>query len=251
MGRSLMKRSELLEHVTQETNDALRLPLAISVVGAQCGEANAFWNLAEKTITICYEDAELSFRLFKEAGDPDPIGSAASAEETTYYHELAHAVIDSYGLPFTGREEDVADQLVVYLLLEPHGSGEVDEDAPDAVMAYARMFDQYAKDKHFVTENDFADKHSMSQARVYNLLCWMYGSDPAKFEYLVTDDMLPKTRAVGCEGEFAELARGWSNLLGPHFHASHAGHEEHSDHDHDEHSDDKQPSHHNEHSDHE
>ena len=231
-----MQRGELLEHVTQETNHALRLPLAISVVGAQCGVENAFWNFSEKTITICYEDAELSFRLFKEAGDPDPIGSAAAAEETTFYHELAHAVIDSYGLPFTGREEDVADQLVVYLLLEPHGNGEVDEDAPDAVMAYARMFEQYAKDKKFVSENDFADKHSMSKARVYNLLCWMYGSDPAKFGHIVNDGLLPATRAAGCEGEFKELSRGWTSLLGSHFHAPHAGHEEdHSDHD--EHSD--------------
>lgn len=216
VGRSLMKRTQLLEHVAEEVNHSLVLPYDISLVGAQCGEENAFWNYAEKTITICYEDANLSVRLFKEAGDPDPIAAAFNAEVTTFFHELAHAVIDSHGLPFTGREEDVADQLVVFMLLEPHAGGHSVPDAEQAVRDYARLFELYAARNKGITEDDFADKHTMNQTRVYNLLCWMYGHDPAKHSDLVADGLLPEYRAAGCANEYQELARGWSELLEPH-----------------------------------
>lgn len=216
VGRSLMKRTEMLEHVAEEVNHSLKLPYDISLVGAQCGEENAFWNYAKKTITICYEDANLSVRLFKEAGDADQIAAAFNAEVTAFFHELAHAAIDSHGLPFTGREEDVADQLVVYMLLEPHAGGHSVPNAEQAVRDYARLFELYAARDNLITEGDFADKHSMNQTRVYNLLCWMYGHDTAKHGDLVADGLLPEARAVGCAEEYKQLAQGWSELLEPH-----------------------------------
>ncbi len=49
----------------------------------------------------------------------------------------------------------------------------------------------------------------------YNMLCWMYGSDPEKFVRLVTDGELPESRAVGCENEYEMLAYSWSELFAP------------------------------------
>jgi hypothetical protein len=50
---------------------------------------------------------------------------------------------------------------------------------------------------------------------MYNMLCWMYGSDPEKFDRLVTDGELPESRAAGCENEYKMLAYSWSELFAP------------------------------------
>ena len=215
VGRSMMKRTLLLEQVAERINHTMNLAHDIELVGAQCGEANAYWNLEEKKITICYEDADLSLRFFQVAGDEDPIPAAINAEIATFYHELAHATIDMYDLPTTGREEDASDQLVVFMLLEPDENGTVEPRAEEAVKDYARMFEQYAAGQGVLVEADFAAKHSINRARMYNVLCWFYGHDPAEHGDLVADGWLPRDRAEGCEAEYEHLHKSWSTLLGP------------------------------------
>jgi hypothetical protein len=214
-GRTLMMRSHLLENVAEKVNGTLKLPEDIALVGAQCDTPNAFWQFAKKKITLCYEDANLSLRSFKEAGDADPIPAALNATRATFYHELAHAAIDLGGLPITGREEDAADQLVVYLFLSPDANGNIEPGAERAVRDYARMFEHYADSEGDLEEADLAGKHTLDQSRMYNMLCWMYGSNPEKFGRLVTDGELPESRATGCEGEYQLLARSWSELFAP------------------------------------
>jgi hypothetical protein len=215
VGRSMMKRTLLLEQVAERINHTMNLSHDIELVGAQCGEANAYWNLAEKKITICYEDADLSLRSFQVAGDEDPIPAAINAEIATFYHELAHATIDMYDLPITGREEDASDQLVVFMLLEPDENGTVESRAEAAVKDYARMFEQYAAGQEILVEADFAAKHSVNRARMYNIVCWFYGHDPAEHGDLVTDGWLPQDRARGCEAEYQQLHKSWARLLEP------------------------------------
>lgn len=214
-GRTLMMNAHLLENVVEKVNGTLKLPEDIALVGAQCDTPNAFWQFSEKKITLCYEDAALSLRSFKAAGDDDPIPAALNAERATFYHELAHAAIDLGGLPITGKEEDAADQLVVYLFLSPDANGNVEPGAERAVRDYARMFEHYADNAGAIDEAALADKHPVDQARMYNMLCWMYGSDPEKFGRLVTDGELPESRAAGCEEEYQLLARSWSELFAP------------------------------------
>ena len=67
-----------------------------------------------------------------------------------------------------------------------------------------------------VTEDDFADEHSLNEQRVYNMLCWVYGSDPDKYGSMVDDELLPAARAERCEGEYRQLDRSWSRLLDDH-----------------------------------
>ena len=214
-GRTMMMKTHLLENMAEKVNGTLKLPHDIALVGAQCGEPNAYWNAAEKKITICYEDVNQSLRSFKAAGDADPIPAALNATRATFYHELAHAAIDFGRLPITGKEEDASDQLVVYLFLTPDGNGNVEPGAEQAVRDYARMFEHYAESEGALSEEDFAGKHPVNQARMYNMLCWMYGSDPVKFERLVTDGELPESRAAGCENEFRMLEQSWSELFAP------------------------------------
>ncbi len=48
--------------------------------------------------------------------------------------------------------------------------------------------------------------------RLYNVMCWIYGSDPIKYSQLVGGGSLPENRAVRCPGEWDRMAKAWQRL---------------------------------------
>jgi len=214
-GRAVMTDSRMLEVLADDVNKSLELPGDIALVGEQCGRVNASWNAADRRIKICYELVDLSLRLFGDTDSPDSVVEATNSTIGTFFHELSHALISVYDLPFTGREEDVADQLAAFAILEPNA---VLKDFPDPARVaedYALMFRLWAQQRGDVGESDFAAAHSINEARTYNLRCWVYGSDPAAHATMITQEELPADRAAGCHEEYQQLSRGWSKLLAP------------------------------------
>ena len=214
-GRALMTSTRMLEELAADVNNSLKLPNDIALVGEQCGRVNASWNPAERRIKICYELVDLSLRLFGDNDSPDSVVEARNSTIGTFFHELSHALISVYDLPFTGREEDVADQLAAFAILEPNA---VLKDFPDPSLVaqdYALMFRLWAQQRGDVGESDFAAAHSINEARTYNLKCWIYGSDPAAHANMITEGQLPADRAAGCDEEYQQLSRAWSRLLAP------------------------------------
>ncbi|MFV9633036.1 DUF4344 domain-containing metallopeptidase [Mycobacterium neumannii] len=216
-GRNIMQNDQLLEALANDINETLKLPHNISLRGSQCGEPNAFWSADDNTITLCYEDVDWAQRVFTEAGDPDPKASALNSEYATFYHEVGHMAISIYDLPVTGREEDVADQLAAFVLLAPGEDGHADPESVQAVKDFARAFGASGAQATELTADDFADEHSLDETRMYNLECWIYGSDPKANADLVTSGELPKDRASGCPAEWEQLDQAWSTLLDPYF----------------------------------
>lgn len=216
-GRQLMQDAKFLEGVTENANDILNLPHDVPVIAKQCDEENAFWSPDDQNMTICYEDMEHSYRIFVADGDQDPAASAVNAEIATFYHELGHAVLDIYDLPFTGREEDVADQLAAYMLLAPGADGKPDPDGVQIATDFARMFKGYSDETGGdIDQSSFYDTHSFDLTRMYNFECWIYGADPADNGKIVTDGLLPEDRADGCESEYDKMSAAWQQMLGPH-----------------------------------
>lgn len=213
-GKKLMEETHLLESLAQEVNDWLVLPYDIPVVGSQCGEANDFWDPDENKVILCYEDVDNSRKLFKD--DADPAEAARRIAVGSFYHELGHMVIDIYDLSVTGREEDVADQLAAYWLLEPV-DGEVNEDYVQAARDTAEWYTLASAAPEDLDEGSFADEHTLDQSRAYNFECWIYGSDPEANADIVDNGQLPEDRASGCEDEYDSLARAWGDLLEPHY----------------------------------
>ena len=214
-GRDLMKNTGLLEELAADVNSALKLPSDVALVGEQCGQANATWNSTDRRIKICYELVDLSLRLFGDDDAPNSFEEATNATIGTFFHELGHAVISLYDLPFTGREEDVADQLSAFVVLE---ADEFLTDFPDAAQvmeAYAAMFDKWAALRGTADASDFAEAHSLNEARMFNLRCWIYGSDPAAHADMIADGRLPEARAAGCPEEYQQLRKAWMKLLAP------------------------------------
>lgn len=215
-GRALLQDNTVLEDLADDINLSLALPHDVALIGAQCDEANAYWDRDASSITICYENADLAEYVFAEAGDPDPIASAVNSEYATFYHEVGHMVISLYNLPVTGREEDVADQLAAYVLLAEGEDGTIDPVSVQAVKDYARTFGAAGDARTELGNDDFADVHSLDETRNINLQCWIYGADPESNADLVGAE-LPQQRADGCSDEWTQLQNAWATLLEPHF----------------------------------
>ena len=217
-GKKLLQDNKVLEELAADINASLKLPQDIPLHGSQCDTANAFWSPSKKMVVICYEDADLSQQIFVKAGDKDPDTSAIGSEEATFYHEAGHMAVTLYNLPITGREEDAADQLAAYILLTPGDNGKVDAESVQAVKDFARTFAAYAEIKTQMGRADnMADEHSLDQQRVYNLVCWIYGSNPQANADLVGNGGLPEERAQRCPDEWQKMSHAWSTLLDEHW----------------------------------
>jgi hypothetical protein len=214
-GRDLIQHAHLLEDLADSINESLKLPFDIPLIGKQCDTANAYWDPSDKSVTICYEDAADGLDIYTKAGDADPRASAVNAEIATFYHETGHMVISIYDLPATGREEDAADQVSAYILLTPGPDGKADADSAQAVKDFAREFEGYSERNGQPDDDALADVHSPDKARMYNLECWVYGSDPEANADLVGGDQLPEDRADGCEDEYQKMSHAWDQLLQP------------------------------------
>jgi hypothetical protein len=216
-GKKIQQENRMLEDLADDINQTLVLPNDITLRGAQCGTPNAYWSESDNAITMCYEDTDWSMAVFTKAGDADPLQSALGSEYTTFYHETGHMTISIYDLPVTGREEDVADQAAAYLLLTPGDDGTVDPESVQSVKDFARAFAALAEVQTEFTAEDMADEHSLNLQRVYNMDCWIYGSNPEANGDLVGNGQLPEDRAAGCPAEWEQLDQAWSTLLEPHW----------------------------------
>lgn len=128
-------------------------------------------------------------------------------------HEIGHALVHELRLPVTGREEDAVDGFAAYLLADNPRFG------PASAIAAAMLFEGFASDPRKLTSEHFADEHSLAQQRVYQFVCWVYGSHPKRFRGLVGPDLLPRKRAVRCRSEWRQLRSSWDQILAPHLRA--------------------------------
>jgi Putative metallopeptidase len=205
---AVLREERLFEDVIADLNKGLVLPRDITVRMETCGEPNAFYDPEERKISLCYELHDQFMELFTpgETEEGEAASKAIAALVFIFYHELGHALVDVYDLPVTGREEDAVDQLATVLLLETWEG----EDSELAILSSAEWFELDEE------EADMADEHSLDDQRYYNLVCWIYGSDPEYFEELADDWGLPDARAQQCPSEYARMSGAWNTLLGPH-----------------------------------
>ncbi len=206
-----MKDQKILEDITNRLNNVLALPENVAVTFADCGVPNAFYNPKDKSITVCYEFMDLFYNIFLKMGKDEKEANQMMYGATTFFflHELGHALIDVYELPATGREEDSADQLSTYILMDEMG-----KEGRVAAVDGALIFEALSKGETAEAQT-FADEHSLSSQRYYNLLCWMYGKDQSQYGFVEKERLLPETRMNRCPDEYNKLSRAWMQLVAP------------------------------------
>ena len=206
-----LDQSGLLADIAKELNSLVALKVTLGLRFAECGEPNAYYDSETRQVSVCYELIESYYETMAGAYDTeDELDDAvAGAFLFVFFHEIGHALVDVLDVPITGREEDAVDQLSAWVLLDGE---EVDKAGLDAAISF------YAGDEaeQAVDQGSFADEHSLDQQRFYNMICWVYGSDPDGYAVLVDEGHLPAERAERCEGEYAQLDRSWTRLLKAH-----------------------------------
>lgn len=206
-----LKTDKTLEKAADQLNRSLKLPRDIVLRTKDCGEVNAFYDSNDSSVTVCYELMEHFYKLFRSAGDSDEKAyeSMFDAVKFVFLHEIGHALIDVYKLPITGNEEDAADRLSSFINLTRLG-----DEGVRSVLAASDAF--VIESKNVIAgEQNLADEHLLQEQRSYNSLCMIYGSDPAKYAFIVEKKYLPKERAVRCAGEYERVTGSWSELLAP------------------------------------
>ncbi|MDD5032227.1 MAG: DUF4344 domain-containing metallopeptidase [Patescibacteria group bacterium] len=206
----LIKNSSVFENIASFLNLLLKLRQDFPITFKECGFVNAYYTLEGKEIVLCdelLEDFSYNFAYFINTED-ELDKAVTDATFFILFHELGHGLIDIYDLTYSGREEDVADQLSTVVLAS------LGEDGARAAITGANMF--YITSSQIDAETyPFWDEHSLNQQRYYNILCWVYGSNPEKYGDFVGVYGLPEERAARCQREYEKMSEFWDVAIYP------------------------------------
>lgn len=208
--RTWAEGTPLLRQHLAWLSSQLALPQDIPVNFASCGEANAYYDPRARSITMCYEWIVKRENLARASfTNPTPVAITDAVTRSTLYvvdHEIGHALIDLLGIPVLGREEDAADGFSAFIMLE-RGS---------PTDAYSVLQGALSNGQHYIFDGgNKADVHSLNDQRFYNMLCWLLGSDSARFTGTALQAGLPLFRERTCPHEWAQLRSSWISVLGP------------------------------------
>lgn len=204
-------------HILETFRDVLspfQLPHTLTLKLKGCdGIENAWYDDEKHTVTVCYEYLARVARDAPRETTPagiTPEDAIVGPTAEVFLHEFAHALFDLLKIPVLGREEDAADMVAAYTLLQFGPSF-----ARSAIGGIAYMYARQAGDKP-LTAATAAEVHPFTQQRFYNLLCLAYGADPKTFADVVTRGYLPKDRAENCVYEYRQIDYAVKTLLQPH-----------------------------------
>ena len=200
-----------LEDIADVLNQSLNMPVDVGMRFAQCGENNAYYIPDDREIQICiemFEGERENFAAYYET-DEEIEDAVNGSFLFTVFHEVGHALIDLLEVPFTGREEDAADSLAAWWLIDG-------DDGEESAISGALSFYTDPSEAAEVAESDFEDEHSLSQQRYYTLTCLVYGSDTQQYANLLEEEWLTEARAEQCPAEFQRLTSTWYTLLDAH-----------------------------------
>jgi len=206
-----LKKSGVLEDI-RTFMSALRLPAPLLLKMEGCdGTANAWYQ--DHVVTVCYEYIAEAVRNAPEQPFGDELtreSAVVGAVTDVFLHEIAHAVFDMLEIPVFGREEDAADQLAAYVMLQ---MGPEDGRRLVAGVAYLYIIDAMRQSPQL---KHFAGAHGLPAQRFFNLICMAYGAHPKTYADIVEKGYLPKERADDCEHEYAQVAHAYKVLIAPH-----------------------------------
>lgn len=221
----LVADSQYFELSIEYLNGLFALPRDIEIQLMECNVANAFYDWNSKQIIICYEfidSVHTDFLLSKQSEitsgvvtENDIIIMTQDVMDFIFYHELGHALIDVYGLPITGLEENAVDQFATIFMLatenEENYEGAVGQEILYNVGTWFLIQNQLYEQSYYW------DAHNLDIQRFYNISCYAYGQHPEYNQDLITDGYLPEERAQNCEYEYKLMANSWNTLISKYY----------------------------------
>jgi Putative metallopeptidase len=206
-----LKKRQVLEQL-RAFMSPLSLTRKLPVKIDECGKPNSPFE-AGGGVTICYEYiAQIEQLAPKEKtalGVTREI-AVSGAFVQVMLHEMSHAVFDILQIPVWGREEDAADKLAGFIMLQ-FGR----DVALTTLMGTAHFFE--ASDRTW-TGSDFSDVRSPEVQRFYNYLCLAHGgpSSEAFKPFLTQIKFLSLGRSKRCAVEYSDLRWAFQKTILPH-----------------------------------
>jgi hypothetical protein len=213
-----LKQRQILEQYKEFMSPLqLKRPLTVSLEGCN-GQVNAWYASANLKITYCYE---LIADIEQVVAKTDVLPGFRREDALVggfvqiLLHETSHAVFHILDIPIFGREEDAADALAEFSLLQ-FGKNAARRTLTGTAFIW-RAFELEGKTRTF---EDFADEHGTNAQRFYNALCIAYGSDQVEgthtFDDFVERKLLPAGRQAKCAQEYHHAKNSFAKLILPH-----------------------------------
>jgi len=130
-------------------------------------------------------------------------------------HEMGHGLINEMNIPVLGREEDAADSFATVTALNM-GSKFSERVLMEAGKGWVLSS---KRDKKEGNKLAFYDEHGLDLQRAYNVICFMFGSDPEKYRQLAKDTNFPEGRQAACPYEWKNTQWSWEEILKKHLRA--------------------------------
>ena len=204
-----LKSVRAVERMASSLSYGLSLPQPITLMTTECGTANAFYDPRQRTIILCLEllvrAMTAATQISDEVNRDRRERVAAGAVSFVLLHELGHALIQVLDLPLLGREEDAADQLSAYLLLNGPAS--------DAQFAMRGAMWFFADTATTFTQRQLSGEHSLDSQRRGNLACWAIGMNSSAYAWARREGRLTPQREARCPSEYRQLASAVRRLL--------------------------------------
>ncbi len=209
-----VRQSGIVQEKLDWLNSSFNLPRDIIILFKESDTLNAFYNPVKKNIEF---HSAFVYDFYKKLSafyqEPELSEHVMNVVIFFLFHEMGHALIDQYQLPVKGPEEDEADCFAVFLLT--HG----DEKAERALIDCANVFYQYGKEYENMPVANLDpllwDEHSLDKKRFYNLLALLYGKDPNKHRYLISEGVLPYALTPRFVQDYKKIMNGWQRDLDP------------------------------------
>lgn len=125
------------------------------------------------------------------------------------YHEVGHLLFHQLDLPILGREEDAADNVASWILLNKQ-SEEADQALKDAARGWLLSGVAYDSGGD---ESDYAAGHSLDKQRAYQIVCLMIGMDQAAFRPVANEYRIDRDRQESCRWDYDTVDRSLDKLL--------------------------------------
>ncbi len=202
-----------LDGIAERFTNEFVLPVDITV-RVKSGGGSPFYDPSTRTVTVFYGFANTTADIIRGGQPqitPTELGTQwAAVNDFIFIHELGHAFVDVYDIPITGREEDAVDGLATVFFTDSVEGGA--EYAFDAAVFFSLLQDvQGAPDA-----SQFADEHSLSVQRAYDIACAVAGSSNGTMRQIGRLGILPRARLARCPDEYRQKSGAWRTLLEPH-----------------------------------
>jgi hypothetical protein len=219
-----VKKRGVLEEIS-EFLSPLKLKKKLIFETTACGAVNAYYEFGNQTVHLCYEMLDWIENV--PAVSPDKLKQVPNAPQRgllpgvsraeaivgaiagVALHETGHAVFDIQEIPRLGREEDAADMVAGYVMLQ-FGN----DVARVMTKGMFNMTLNWQAETPNISPAILADSHSLGLQRGFALLCLAYGKDPEAFKDLA-QAWLPPARQPSCAREYRQAENAFRKTILP------------------------------------